>query len=454
MPLSVHLGTDHTTDFERLVAARDGLAEVLARTDDATAADLLVGDAGIVLALPWDDARPPYRFPALPLSEAGLLAACNVALGDYETAHQHLATQPDIAPELLAEIVLVHHVAYGQPVDATMEAVLRVPSDDAAERGRQAHNRAVVLHYTHADREDAEAAYALAAAAIQSPEARAFTAKHYATFLLDGDAAPLAEQVVTKTLAGVTDNVVCDALNETLSQALLAQVAPPYDADLLARLKPLLWAQVERHEAADRPVALAMRLTDAALVAQVEGSFAEAVGYARRAIAAVEYEDVPSVWAQAFMRKGSVLHAWAEAGHPQFYKPASEAYQQALKVFTRDTAPATFAEIHHELGILYAEMPGPKGKRELVQALSVQSFRQALAVFAKETHPYVHARICHNYGSAFLKYPTAHDGWNYERAAHFLREALALRPADHHPTERALTLLNLLEASWHLPGTE
>ncbi|MEM6783805.1 MAG: hypothetical protein AAF624_08740, partial [Bacteroidota bacterium] len=364
MPLSVHVRTDHATDFERLVAARDGLAEVLTHTDDAATADLLVGDAGLVLALPWDDARPPYRFPALPLSEAGLLAACNLVLGDYETAHQHLATQPDVTPALLAEVVLAHHVAYGQPIDAAMAAALRVSSDnpsddnDAAEHGRQAHNRAVVLHYTHADRDDAQAAYALAIAATQSSQARAFTAKHYATFLLDGDAAPPAERVVTDVLADVADTAARDALNETLGQALLAQVAPPYDADLLARLKPLLWAQVERHEAADRPVALAMRLTDAALVAQVEGSFAEAVGYARRAIAAVEYEDVPGVWAQAFMRKGSVLHAWAEAGHPQFYKPASEAYQQALKAFTRDAAPATFAEIHHELGILYAEMPG------------------------------------------------------------------------------------------------
>ncbi|MEM8559215.1 MAG: hypothetical protein AAGG50_15445, partial [Bacteroidota bacterium] len=362
-------------------------------------------------------------------------------------------------PDVQAEVVLAHHITHGLPVDDDLLASLRVVKEEAAERGRQAHNRAVVLHYAQAPhdataRDDAEAAYALALVAAATPEARAFTAKHYATFLLDGGAAHLAEAVLSDVLGASPDEASRAALDEGLSQALLAQLAPPYDPVLLDRLKPLLWAQVERHEAADRPVALALRLTDAALVAQIEGSFAEAVGYARRAVAEVEREDVPGVWAQAFMRKGSVLHAWAEAGHPQFYKPAAEAYQQALKVFTRDAAPATFAEIHHELGILYAEMPGPKGKRELVQALSVQSFREALAHFTKAAHPYVHARICHNYGSAFLKYPTAHDGWNFERAVHFLREALALRPADRHPTERTLTLLNLLEASWHLPGTE
>ncbi|MEM8560569.1 MAG: hypothetical protein AAGG50_22315, partial [Bacteroidota bacterium] len=144
MSLSVHLRTDLQTgspqaDFERLVAARAGLADLLTRADDAATADLVIDGAGIALGLPWNDERPPYRFPALPLTEVGLLAACNLALGDYETAHQHLAGQPDVQ----AEVVLAHHITHGLPVDDDLLASLRVVKEEAAERGRQAHNRAV-----------------------------------------------------------------------------------------------------------------------------------------------------------------------------------------------------------------------------------------------------------------------------------------------------------------------
>ena len=62
--------------------------------------------------------------------------------------------------------------------------------------------------------------------------------------------------------------------------------------------------------------------------------------------------------------------------------------------------------------------------------------------------------ICNNYANAFTKFPTAKLTDNFEKALNLYEEALSVRTADDYPTERAITLLNFLEASWKVSNPD
>ena len=158
---------------------------------------------------------------------------------------------------------------------------------------------------------------------------------------------------------------------------------------------------------------------------------------------------MPELAASSLLRKGVLLYTWAQNGNPQFYKPAIDTYQEALKVFKRDEVPETFAQVHLHLGVLYAEMATLQQKKSIWAAVSASSFQEALRYFTREDFPYEYGLACNNYGNALTKYPTALRSDNYEKALEYYQEALNVRTAAY-PYERALTLLNFLEASWYV----
>ena len=125
-----------------------------------------------------------------------------------------------------------------------------------------------------------------------------------------------------------------------------------------------------------------------------------------------------------------------------------EAYHEALQVFKKDEAPEVFADIHHQLGVIYAELPDENKKRSIWAALSATSFNEALQYYNKVDFPFEFGMICNNFANAYAKYPEGGKTDNYEKALNYYDEALSVRPAMNYPTERAVTLLNYLEASW------
>ncbi|NJL77331.1 MAG: hypothetical protein HC892_22195 [Saprospiraceae bacterium] len=58
--------------------------------------------------------------------------------------------------------------------------------------------------------------------------------------------------------------------------------------------------------------------------------------------------------------------------------------------------------------------------------------------------------VCNHYGNALTKYPTAIHSDNTEKALFYYNEALSIRQAHQFPFERAVTLLNYVEACWHV----
>jgi tetratricopeptide (TPR) repeat protein len=239
-------------------------------------------------------------------------------------------------------------------------------------------------------------------------------------------------------------------LKAVLCGVWMKNLVVPYDTALLDTLKNTLWEVLQHYQKQGRTLEEALLLVDAAQVANYAESFAESLGYLNRALSILREADMPELLAQAQYRKGILLYTWAKKDNPQFFRGALEAFQEALKVFSRQEAPDVFADIQQYLGVIYAEIPDEVRKKSIWAGVSAASFQQALDYYTKEEHPYEYAMVCNNYASALTKYPEAIHSDNLEKALFYFNEALAIRTAAVWPLERAVTLLNFVETSWFL----
>jgi tetratricopeptide (TPR) repeat protein len=413
---------------------------------------LIVRGAGIVSPIDWHNVQPPYLLPErLPFAPAVLLGLIFAKLGNYEKAHHYLAQQ---YPVLWLELRFIHCLQHGIPVKP--EELVSEYSE--FEEYRLMHNQALVRHYAaaEADFDLGQALYFYQEALDSAPndEYRAFTARQYATLLTDLGQLDTAE----RELRAAIEYALSDDARLELKNALVAvgmkKLTVPYDQELLAQLKDLLWEVVQAYEQQARWPELGLALIDAAHIANISASFAEALGYISRAVEIFRREEMPELLANAHFRRGTLLYTWAQNGNPQFYRGALESYQEALKVFTREDAPEVFADIHHHLGVIYSEIPDEAKKKSIWAGVSAASFQEALQFYGREDYPYEYAMICNSYGNALTKYPAAVHSDNYEKALYYYQEALDIRSAEVYPFERAITLLNYIEACWYVGNAE
>lgn len=465
----MHYLTIHTDTIAAVTQAiqtesrLDELVQVVPLTDaPADPVAIRVVNERIDLEPDWSESLPPVILPRpLAFSTGNLLAVVFMRLDNWEKAYEYARydqteQKPATMSHLLADALdLTNRLQAGVSVKAPERPRNGVGSDGYAtiETYRCWHNRAVALHYGNLSTSSpGDLPEAYQAALDYAPDAgyRAYTAKQYATFLLD--TGQLAE--ANHVLAQVSVTELADAPRHELLAlqyaVWLQQLVVPYDAELLEKTKTALWQVLSYYESQHRTIQVGLLLVDAAQVANFTNSFAEALGYISRAITIFRQEEVPELLANAQYRKGVLLYTWAQHGNPQFYRPAMEAYQEALQVFTQQNAPAIFAEIQHHLGVIYAEIPDEIKKKSIWAAVSSSSFQQALAYFTLDEFPYEYATICNHYANALTKYPLALRTDNYVKAIGYYREALRVRTAEAYPYERALTILNYLEACWYV----
>ncbi|HHG86227.1 MAG TPA: hypothetical protein ENJ82_15865 [Bacteroidetes bacterium] len=321
------------------------------------------------------------------------------------------------------------------------------------EEYRLMHNNAILRHYASSpddfDPDKTTYFYEEAIKSAPTDEHRAFTANHFALLYIDLQQADKALQILENAKTPHLSKEASIALKHSRCKAWLQLLTIPYDALLLQKLKTTLWEVLQSYEKSQRNVEAGLLLLDAAHIANISESFSESLGYVTRAIKIFQTEGLKELEGNAHYRKGTLLYTWAQNGNPQFFKPAIESYQRALKIFTKEVAPDIFADIHHNLGVLYTDMPTEHKKKSIWAGVAVSSFQEALEYYTKEKYPYQYAMICNNYGNAFTKFPQAVLTDNYEKALFYYQEALDIRTAAY-PYERAITLLNFLQASWNV----
>ncbi|MGB3776825.1 MAG: hypothetical protein WA960_00595 [Tunicatimonas sp.] len=444
---------DAAADIIRRVPRLDELVQVNELDDAADAAEFIIDNRGIVIPLGWDNATLPFLRPSpLPFNADVLLGLVFDALGNAERAQPYLEEHPALSIELAAR----HCLQENLPVSTFLAQDLerrRTPQNAY----RYDHNVALLQQYglwpTPVTLAEVQQRYRSALAEAPDDEHYGFTLKHYTTLLLDTRQEAEAETLLRQHIPQALSEAAAYALKSALVSVRMAQLSVPYAPDQLNELKDLLWDTLSYYEREPQPAEVGLLLVDASEVANISESYAESLGYINRALDIFRNEGLPELAASSLLRKGVLLYTWAQNGSPQFYKPAIDTYQEALKVFKRDEAPDTFAQIHMHLGVLYAEMATRHHKKSIWAAVSASSFQEALHYYTPAEFPYEHGLACNNYANALTKYPTALRSDNYQKALDYYEQALQVRTADY-PYERALTLLNFLEASWHVDNGE
>lgn len=411
---------------------------------------LMVRGAHFQIALDWYNQMPPYLFSnQLPFTKEVFLGTIFGLLGNFEKTWHYLEGNP-----LLIDWDTMIRIFNNYPID--FESFKNQNLNTDFDKYRYTHNLAVAYNYAYLEDQNIpiiKQSYLQAILQATSQEYKLFTTKHLANFLLDIGQNADAEAMLKDSLKITEKEEIKAALQFVLVKAMMSRLVVPYDTNLVADLKQTLWECLQFYEKNNLWAEAGMLLTDASFVANIDNSFSESLGYISKAIKYLEAEELTELLGEAYMRKGTLLYSWSKNGNPQFYRPSLEAFQEALRVFTKEDAPEVFAEIHHSLGVLYAEMPDEEKKRSVWAALSSTSFKEALSFYTKEAYPYEYATICNNYANAMTNYPQMKKADNYQKALELYRESLEVRTAQAFPYERALTLMNYLEASW-LVGNE
>jgi tetratricopeptide (TPR) repeat protein len=450
--LSIFASTEALDTIKAIIAQEDRLDELvlvkdfLAKKPEPSAYNLIITKGRIRQPIDWYNVLPPYILPEeIPLSREALLGLIFFKLGNTEKSYEYLSNNR----ALLTEIDIINCLQNGIPVNPEALATEYSEFDEY----RLMHNNAILRHYA-ADENGFDADkiryfYREAMNVALNDEYKAFTAKQFGTFLTDMHDLEHAENI----LLAAENYALSDEAKTELKSALLAvwmkKLIVPYDQPLLNHVKNTLWEVLKVYEKQERALETAMTLVDASHIANISESFSESLGYISRAIDIFRAEQATELLANAQYRKGTLLYTWAKNGNPQFLKGAMDAYQQALKVFNREDTPSVFADIQHHLGVIYSEIPDEIKKKGIWASVSSSAFNEALNFYTKEEYPYEYAAVCNSFGNAMTKYPLAIHSDNYEKALFYYQEALNIRTADTYPIERALTLLNYLEASWN-----
>ena len=414
----------------------------------SSANNLLVKKEEIWPLIDWHNLQPPYLLPeSLPLNAANFLGIIFSKLQNYEKAHFYLSKNN---PTLFLELDFINRLQQGHAIDPKELVSHYSPFEEY----RLMHNQAILRHYASMpnsfDLDQTVYFYGEALQSAPNEEYKAFTLRHLALLLMDVGKTEKAIPLLKATLEHDISAEAKTELKHTLCQAWMQKLSAPYDLELLEKLKKTLWNVLQEYEKQKRPIDVALLLTDAGVIANYSESWSESLGYFNRAINIFENNNLAELAANAQYRKGILLFTWAKKDNPQFFRPAAESFQTATKIFTRASSPEVYADIQHHLGMIYSEIPDEVKKKGIWAAVSSSAFQEALAIFTKENYPYEYATVCNHYGNALTNYPEAKLSDNFEKAIYYYQEALDIRTTEKYPLERCLTILNYLEAQWHL----
>ena len=279
-------------------------------------------------------------------------------------------------------------------------------------------------------------------------ELKVFIAKHYSNLLLDVNTYQEAEQLVRSLQDKAISPESKNALNVQLASALMAQLQLPYKKDELEEISELLHKGIKFYEAKHQKVNAGLLYVDASEIANFQGDYIASKDLINKAILIFKEADIPEFLGEAGLQKATLLYTWSKNGSPQYYKPAINAFQDTLKVFKRDTHPQKFADVHHNLALIYSEIPVSSEEKPIWTAFCASSFKEVLKFYTKEDYPYEFAMASHNYATALMSFPEAKLHNNLDKAFGMFEDALSVRTGVAYPFERALTLVNQLELYW------
>ena len=441
--LTILTTTDSSQTVLDAIASLDRLNELVhITTDSETIEDLktlVVNSDEIIIPLDWYDLEPPYVFPNTPFTYENLLALVFYKLGNQQKAFEFVSEESPIYYHLL----IATHLQFGYGISPSMVDFCYNTSS---------HNNAVLNYYgvieNPQDYSQLKKGFSEALLKAENDEIKVFTAKHYLNLLLDAGDLDTARQLAKEQLIIAISEDAKNAMNTHLAGILMAQLQLPYGDEKLNHVLDLQLLSISHFESKGLNIQAGMLLVDAAEIANFKEDFITSKELINRAIQYFKQEDIPEFLGEAGFKKAILLYTWSKNGSPQYYKAAINAFQDVLKIFKRDTHPQKFADVHHNLALIYSEIPVGSDEKPMWTAFCASSFKEVLAFYTKEQYPYENAMASHNYATALMDFPPAKIHDNLKKAAGLFNEALEIRTVKEYPFERALTLLNQLELGW------
>ncbi|MEP0985098.1 hypothetical protein [Ekhidna sp.] len=438
----INIYTDqHKEEIKKAIASVDGLAASMQLQPiseiDETSNHVVIDADGVKTPLPWDGAEPPILFESVSFQPQDLLALILTKLGYEQEALEFTSN-------VLVKDPILFRLKLGNP-----EQSLADPTSGKDDY-YTSHNLAIVAYYIGylQNGVSINSLFEKAISLAPSAEHAAFTAKHFGLYLLDAGETNKAEEILRKHSESALSEAAMNYLGLDLINVLMTNQFFWQKTENLRKLKNMISSAIKYFEKTETLWAIASLYTNASEISNLEKSYSESLGYITKAITIYEEENLPEFLASATLRKGTLLYTWAQDSNPQFYQAAIDTYNESLKTFTRENFPNVFAEIHHNMAVIYAEMPADEKKKTMWSAFSATSFKESLDFYKKDEYPYEYAMVANNYANALLKYPPAKTGDNAEKAIYYYMEALEIRNAEHFPMERAHTILNYLEGCW------
>lgn len=383
----------------------------------------------------WYNEHVPVYFESLEFNAQNFYVLVYTKLGHYDLALNQAQDKP-----LMGVIELAIALMQGMPISDEILSQL------------SSYNQALYHQFSPFGQksEIVLELYNLAIEQFGSIDWKALALKHKAAFLSDTGANQTALQLIESLLSAdgsLPESARVSLKNDWITYSIngLSQLS---DAEGLRKIKESIEYCLSFYERVGRELPLAMLLMERASIENVEGELFAALRSIDRAVEIFKLQEAYEFQASALLEKADMLYAWAQQGNIQWYKKALESYNNALKYYPKEEYPEVFADIHHHLAVIYAEMPVVGKQRAVWAAFSATSFKEAMAFYTKQQYPYEYAIIANNYANALMNYPESKNSDNYQKAVYYLTEALDLRKARDYPEERAHTILNYLEACW------
>lgn len=441
--LTILTKTDSNQKIQDAITSVNRLSELVTLTMDSETIEdlkiLIVNSDEIIIPLDWYDLEPPYVFPNTPFTRENLLALIFYKLGNHQKVFEFLSEESPLYQHLL----IATHLHFGYEISSNMIDWCYNTS---------CHNHAILNYYGNIEKQleydELKKLFSETVINAGNDEIKLFTAKHYLNLLLDSLKLNEAKQVAESHLKIALSENAKNAMKNHLAGVLMAQLQVPYSNEKLEEVHKLQLEAISHFEQKGLNVQAGMLLVDAAEVANFKEDFIASKELINRAIQYFKKEDIPEFLGEAGFKKAILLYTWSKNGSPQYYKAAINAFQDVLKVFKRDTHPQKFADVHHNLALIYSEIPVGTEEKPMWAAFCASSFKEVLAFYTKDQHPYEYAMASHNYATALMHFPPAKIHNNLEKATILFNDALEIRTVNEYPFERALTLLNQLELGW------
>jgi len=169
----------------------------------------------------------------------------------------------------------------------------------------------------------------------------------------------------------------------------------------------------------------------------------------RQILRTLQSTDLADAEAETWLALGIVYQELSN-GQRSSMMEAVKCYQYALRVFTRDHRPESYALAQSNLALVYLAMPLVESSDRLRAGVAIQALREALKIYGRDTHPDQWASAQMNLANALQYVPTAHPQENLEQAVELYEDILTVRNAIDDPLGYGRTLANQANALAHL----